>query len=358
MMSASSIGAGRGGGYARYLEGKTVAPERGDYYLTPDGELTEAPGRWLSEAETLARLGVDPDAPVAGGDFIALMDGKHPETGRWLRRAGADGSRGGGIDVTFSAPKSVSVVWALGDPWQREQIEAAHARAVERSVGYLRARVPVVRRRHGAEVVEEPAKDLIAAAYRHTTARDVSGAEAPDPQLHTHVVISGAVREDGRIVAVASRPVFRGAREVGAFYRSALAEELAGEGYPIEQGTGRDGRYFEIAGVPRELRDAFSGRHREIAKAAERFRAKHGRAPERGELRDLALENRRAEELATRGDLQRVWARTGERHGFGADEEWGPGFKRGLAPSRSPLPGLARTIHRIAQPDRSPDRGR
>ncbi len=78
MMSASSIGAGRGGGYARYLEGKTVAPERGDYYLTPDGELTEAPGRWLSAPETLARLGVDPDAPVDGGDFIALMEGRHP----------------------------------------------------------------------------------------------------------------------------------------------------------------------------------------------------------------------------------------------------------------------------------------
>jgi conjugative relaxase-like TrwC/TraI family protein len=320
MMSASSIGAGRGGGYARYLEGKTVAPERGDYYLTPGGELAEAPGSWLSAPETLARLGVDLAAPVDGGDFIALMEGRHPGTGRWLRRAGADGSRGGGIDVTFSAPKSVSVIWALGDPWQREQIEAAHARAVERSVGYLRERVPVVRRRYGAEVVEEPAKDLIAAAYRHTTARGVSGAEAPDPQLHTHVVISGAVREDERIVAVASRPVFRGAREVGAFYRSALAEELAGEGYAIEQGTGRDGRYFEIAGVPRDLRDAFSGRHREIAQAAERFRARHGRAPERGELRELALENRRAKELATRGDLQRVWARTGERHGFGADE--------------------------------------
>jgi conjugative relaxase-like TrwC/TraI family protein len=211
MMSASSIGAGRGGGYARYLEGKTVAPERGDYYLTPGGELAEAPGSWLSAPETLARLGVDPDAPVDGGDFIALMEGRHPGTGAFLRRAGADGSRGGGIDVTFSAPKSVSVVWALGDPWQLEQIEAAHARAVERSVGYLREWVPVVRRRYGAEVIGEPAKDLIAAAYRHTTARGVSGAEAPDPQLHTHVVISGAVREDDRIVAVASRPVFRGA---------------------------------------------------------------------------------------------------------------------------------------------------
>jgi hypothetical protein len=168
-------------------------------------------------------------------------------------------------------------------------------------------------------VVEEHAKDVIATAYRHTTARGVSGADAPDPQLHTHVVISGAVREEDRIVAVASRPVFRGLREVGAFYRSALAQELVAEGYPIEHGTGKDGKYFEIAGVPAELRNAFSKRHREIAHAAERFRAKHGRAPERGEIRDIALENRRAKDLTTRGDLQRVWARTGG-HGFGADE--------------------------------------
>ncbi len=180
--------------------------------------------------------------------------------------------------------------------------------------------MPVVRRRYSGQVVEEQAKDVIATAYRHTTARGVSGADAPDPQLHTHVVISGAVREDDRIVAVASRPVFRGLREVGAFYRSALAQELAGEGYPIEQGTGKDGKYFEIAGVSAGLRDAFSKRHREIAQAAERFRAKHGRAPERGEIRDIALESRRAKDLTTRGDLQRVWKRTGGRHGFGADE--------------------------------------
>ena len=319
-MSASSIGAGRGGGYARYLEGKTIAPEQGDYYLTPDGQLTEAPGHWLSDPETLARLGIDPDGPVDGRDFIALMEGRHPGSGQWLRPAGADGSRGGGIDVTFSAPKSVSVVWALGDPWQREQIQDAHERAVARSMAYLKERVPVVRRRYDGQVVEEHAKDVIATGYLHTTARGVSGAEAPDPQLHTHVVISGAVREDERIVAVASRPVFRGLREVGAFYRSALAEELAEQGYPIEQGTGRAGKYFEIAGVPAGLRDAFSSRHREIAQAAERFRAKHGCAPERGEIRDIALENRRAKDLATRGDLQRAWARTGERYGFTADQ--------------------------------------
>ncbi len=319
-MTAASIGAARGGGYARYLESKTVEPERGDYYLTPDGEMAQAPGRWLAGAETLERLGIETGGPVDGADFIALIEGRHPGTGRWLRPEGAGGGRGGGIDATFSAPKSVSTVWALGDPWQREQIEQAHARAVEQTIHHLREQVPVVRRRYSGQVVEEHAKDVIATEYRHTTARGVSGAQAPDPQLHSHVVVTGAVREDDRIVAIASRPIFRSARELGAFYRAALAEELVREGYAIEQGTGKDARYFEIKGVPRELCDAFSGRSREVAQAAERFRARYGRAPERGELRNLALENRRSKELTTRSDLQRAWAETGRSHGFGPDE--------------------------------------
>jgi conjugative relaxase-like TrwC/TraI family protein len=319
-MTAASIGASRGGGYARYLESKTVEPERGDYYLTPDGEMAQAPGRWLADAETLERLGVQPGGPLDGADFIALMEGRHPGSGRWLRPEGAGGGRGGGIDVTFSAPKSVSTVWALGDPWQREQIEQAHASAVEQTIHHLREQVPVVRRRYSGQVVEEHAKDVIATEYRHTTPRGVQGAQAPDPQLHSHVVITGAVREDDRIVAVASRPIFRSARELGAFYRSALADELVREGYTIEQGTGKDGRYFEIAGVPRELCEAFSGRSREVARATERFRARYGRAPERGELRNLALENRRSKELTTRSDLQRVWTQTARDHRFGPDE--------------------------------------
>jgi len=211
-------------------------------------------------------------------------------------------------------------VWALGDPWQREQIENAHARAVASTIEYLREQVPVVRRRYDGQVVEEHAKDIIAAEYRHTTARGVSGARAPDPQLHSHVVISGAVRQDQRIVAIASRPIFRSARELGAYYRYALADGLAAEGYEIERATGKDGRYFELAGVPRELIEEFSGRSREVARAAERFRARYGRAPQRGELRNLALENRKAKQLTTRADLQRVWNETGHRHGFGPGE--------------------------------------
>jgi conjugative relaxase-like TrwC/TraI family protein len=314
-MTAASIGAGKGGGYARYLESKTVIPERGDYYLSPEGEPTQAPGRWLASPDTLARLGIE-GASVEGHEFIALMEGRHPRTGEWLRREGADGRRGGGIDLTFSAPKSVSAMWALGEEAQRRDMEAAHAAAVSEAMAHLTETAPTVRRRYEGRVVEETAADLVAAEYRHTTARGVLEGDAPDPQLHSHVVVTSAVREDGRIVAVASRPIFRSAREVGAYYRSALAHELGQRGYAIERGTGRQGRYFEIAGVARGLLDAFSARSREVARAAERFRAKWGRAPERGELRALKLENRKAKVLVTQTDLQRAWNDTGARHDF------------------------------------------
>jgi conjugative relaxase-like TrwC/TraI family protein len=234
-MTAASIGAAKAGGYARYLESKTVVPERGDYYLTPDGEMAQAPGQWLASPGTLARLGIEGSA-VEGQDFIALMEGRHPRTGGWLRPEGAGGGRGGGIDLTFSAPKSVSAVWALGGEAQRRDMEAAHAAAVSEAMAHLTETVPTVRRRYNGHVVEEPAREVLAAEYRHTTARGVLEGDAPDPQLHSHVVITSAVREDGRIVAVASRPVFRSAREMGAYYRSALAHQLSERGYAIEAG--------------------------------------------------------------------------------------------------------------------------
>jgi conjugative relaxase-like TrwC/TraI family protein len=318
-MTAASIGAAKAGGYARYLESKTIRPERGDYYLSPEGEPTQAPGRWLASPDTLARLGIE-GATIEGHDFIALMEGRHPRTGGWLRPEGAGGGRGGGIDLTFSAPKSVSTVWALGDEAQRRDMEAAHAAAVKDAMAHLTETVPTVRRRYSGQVVEEPAAELVAAEYRHTTARGVMEGDAPDPQLHSHVVVTSAIREDGRLVAVASRPIFRSARELGAYYRSALAHELAQRGYQVERGTGKQGRYFEIAGVPRGLLDAFSARSREVARAAERFRAKYGRAPERGELRALKLENRKAKVLVTQGDLQRVWNETAARFDYTGHE--------------------------------------
>ena len=317
-MTAASIGAAKGGGYARYLESKTVIPERGDYYLTPEGEPTQAPGRWLASlgyARAARHRGDD-----GGGQGLHRADGGTPSAHRAVaaRRRAPAAVAGGGIDLTFSAPKSVSAVWALGDAAQRRE----HGGRARRGGGRRDGAPDRDGARRSASplrqvVVEEPAVDLIAAEYRHTTARGVMEGDAPDPQLHSHVVVTSAVREDGRIVAVASRPIFRaaqGARRVlplGARARARPARLSRSSA-----GRASEGRYFEIAGVPRGLLDAFSARSREVARAAERFRAKWGRAPERGELRALKLENRKAKVLVTRGDLQRAWNETAARFDY------------------------------------------
>jgi hypothetical protein len=293
MMTAASIGAGQAAGYAAYLESRTVAPARGDYYLSASGEPTEAQGVWHVLDETRERLGLEAGEAVRAEQLVRLMDGRHPVSGEFIRQAGADGRRAGGIDLTFSASKSVSAVWALGSEQQRAGVEEAHGKAVSRALEHLRGEVPVVREGAGGRVLST-ARDVLAAEFRHTTARGVAGGQAPDPQLHSHVVVTGVVREDGQFAAVASRPLFR-------------AEELQGQGYSVVAGTGRDGRYFEVAGISEGAREALSGRSREVWLAAERFRARYGRAPERDELRNVKLENRQAKTPQSRPELQRVW---------------------------------------------------
>src|SRR5204862_241390 len=82
------------------------------------------------------------------------------------------------------------------------------------------------------------AGELHAAEFVHTTARGVAG-EAPDPQIHSHVVITSVERADGACAAVRSRPVLRAARELGAFYRAELPADRALELTDALRGEGR-----------------------------------------------------------------------------------------------------------------------
>jgi len=319
-MTAASIPAASGSDYAGYLHRRTIGPEQGDYYLGRDGLPAEAPGRWIGEADALARVGLAP-GQVRPDDLRALMAGQRPgRPEEFLRAAGPDGTRAGGIDVTFSAPKSVSVAWAIGDATVRAAIERAHHAAVERGVQHLRETVELTARWDPAQGRSVPARaaPLHAAAFLHTTARGVAD-EAPDPQLHSHVVITSVEREDGKITAVRSRPVMRAAREGGAMYRAQLAHELRQQGYVIEP-AGKDGRYFRLAGVRPEVEQAFSKRTAEVQQAARAFRAEHGRAPERGELRALAVRTRSAKAPQTRPELDASWRATAAENGHGRDE--------------------------------------
>jgi conjugative relaxase-like TrwC/TraI family protein len=345
VLTVAKISAGGGGAYASYLEGRAQPPQEGDYYLK-DGERVEAPGRWVLGPGGAAALGVDPSLPVEGDAFRAVMAVRHPVTGEQLRRVGANGEAVVAIDATFSAPKSVSAVWALGSPEIRAALEAAQERAVDRALGHAVEFVPMVRRRVDQDtVVRENAREVLASSWQHTTARAVAG-RAPDPQLHSHVLIHGAIRSDGKVVAVESRAWLVHQREIGATYRSELARELRDLGFEVQHGTGRGSRYFELVGVPDGLRERWSSRHHQVAGAIEQRLAEKKAALEAvieqggpdaadaavrldglersgrlmpGEERRFAISSRAAKgSLETAGDLDRAWWETAVEHGFDA----------------------------------------
>ncbi len=256
----AKITSGAAGGYATYLDGRSQASELGDYYLK-DGERTEAPGRWAQGAE---RFGLDSERPVSGEQLHTLMDVRRPDTGQELRRAGGSGEAVSALDATFSAPKSVSAAWALAGAELRERIEQAHETAIDRALTYAIRQVPMLRRRVSQDtVVHEKATGLIATSWRHSTARAVEE-QVPDPQLHSHVLLHGAVRRDGRIVAIDSRAWLVHQRELGAAYRSELARGLADLGFAVRRGTGRGERYFELKAIPQPLLDRWSSRHAQV----------------------------------------------------------------------------------------------
>ena len=253
---------------------------------------------------------------------------RHPLTGEQLRRTGASGEAVAAIDATFSAPKSVSAIWAVADTELRIRIEAAHEQAIDRALRYATSQVPMVRHRadRGA-VVHAKAKELIATSWRHTTARAV-GERVPDPQLHSHVLLHAAVRDDQRVVAIDSRSWLVHRRELGAAYRTELARELTALGFEITRGTGRGGRYFEIAGVPQELIDAWSSRHHQVQEAIRQS----------------------LQQTGERAARRRRGAPRGARHppGQAADHERRP--RPRVADAPPPAPGF--TTHRPQQPAR------
>ena len=263
VLIVAKITQGAAGGYADYLDAKAQPTQLGDYYLR-DGERIEAPGRWAGGAD---QFGLDPTERVTGEQLRTLMAVRRPDTGAELRRVGGSGEAVAAIDATFSAPKSVSTVWALARPALRAEIERAHEIAIDRALTHATLQVPMLRRRVAQDtVIHEKAMGVVATSWRHTTARAVED-QVLDPQLHSHVLLHGAVRKDGQVVAIDSRAWLTHQREVGAAYRTELARELNHLGFAIQRGTGRGARYFELDGIPQPLIDRWSSRHHQVQAA-------------------------------------------------------------------------------------------
>src|SRR5262249_23111786 len=143
---------------------------------------------------------------------------------------GADGKRPpvGFIDLTLSAPKSLSVAWALASTAdEREQLLGIHRTAVEKTMQYVAEEIGHTRRGGKNNRRTEPG-DIAWIGFHHYTARPV-GQDAADPQIHTHnIVLPHVLTESGHIGALDRR---RGSNPAGQSegYLTALNVEMVDE---------------------------------------------------------------------------------------------------------------------------------
>jgi conjugative relaxase-like TrwC/TraI family protein len=270
MLSTKSLGTADSG-IASYYE--HLAQD--DYYQ--DG--SEPPGQWhgtLSGAIGLA-------GNVRPGQLGQLFQGYDPLTGRALA-SNAGEKHKAGWDLTFSAPKSVSVAWAFSPMEMQQKIAAAHDAAVRCGLDYIERNAFSSRDRNG----EKPLQGIIAACYQHSTSRE------QDPQLHTHAAVANiGLRADGTPCAVDFDSRWKLA--AGAVYRAELAHQLQKLGLNIE----RDAKSFRLTAIPKPLCETFSKRRSQIVEHMERTGFNSAKAAD-----IAALATRRAKENASRDILR------------------------------------------------------
>jgi conjugative relaxase-like TrwC/TraI family protein len=245
-----------------------VAEGGEDYYTKPG----EAPGEWMGQLA--AELDLDGDVDPAA--YMAVLAGKHPGTGEPLvnrpaSRTYVDASGRErrfdpilGYDVRFSAPKSVSLLYAVGSPEVRGRVVSAHEEAVAQAVAYLERNACFVQRGEGGKTIE-PGAGFVAMAFRHRSSR------AGDPALHTHLVTSNMTRalSDGRWLSLAApkgrTPFWLHAKVAGHVYQAALRANVTRE-LGAEWQTPHNG-YADLEGIDRPVIDHFSQRRAEIVAA-------------------------------------------------------------------------------------------
>lgn len=278
-----------------------------DNYYAKDGD--QSPSRWSGKlAENLGLSGA-----INKSDFLKALNGTMP-TGEIMRGGGASGQHRPATDVTFSAPKTVSLLaFAAGD----ERVIEAHQEAVAAAMSYAEQHLIVARLTENGAVREVKPGNMLAARFLHDTSRNL------DPQLHDHFLVLNATRtEDGKLRAIDNHKLFQGQMMLGAIYHAELQRNLENLGYQTEGTLEAKNGEFEVSGIDSEYIESKSSRRAAIIKALE----KRGIDPSIATARQLdtaALDTRKA-----KGEIDHV-----KLHADWQDEfaEAMPGFERPAA---------------------------
>ena len=254
-----------------------------------------------------------------------------------------------GYDLTFSVPKSVSVLWALTDANTQARIVEAHHAAVRETFGLIEREVAATRR--GTNGIEQTGIDgVIVAAFDHWDSR------SNDPQLHTHAVVSNKARtaDDSVWRTLDAKPLFEATVALSAHYNALLRDRLTAT-FGVEwelrpRGADRTPQW-EIVGVGEDLIGEFSARSSQINACTDEliddYTARHGRRPSStmiGRLRAQAtLATRPEKVLHSLRDLTAGWRRRAAR--FMSDGN-PAGFARRLITGSA---GRCYTAHRVPE---------
>ncbi|MDH5327610.1 MAG: relaxase domain-containing protein [Gammaproteobacteria bacterium] len=263
----------------------------------------EPPGRWHNHHQ-LSGLGLT-NTLVTDDTLRSVLAGFHPITQAALTK-NAGPEHFAGWDMTFSAPKSVSVVWAQADTDLRHSIQRVQDLAVERTLAFVEEHVAKTPR--GAQGNEKEAvQRLIVAKFEHSTSR------AQDPQLHTHCLVANiAQRFDGSWGCLEGRPFFQWKMALGAMYRAELADLLQTQlGLQVEQDSGS----FRVKLVPKSVELEFSQRRVSIVNELE---ARGWTTAQGAQMISSATRERKA--MVDRPQLFAQWQDRGRGLGFGPDE--------------------------------------
>ncbi|HEU5063936.1 MAG TPA: MobF family relaxase [Solirubrobacterales bacterium] len=288
MLSIGKLGRGQ----ERYYLDK-VAEGAEDYYSGQG----EAEGYWLGDAaEDLGLQGkVDPS------QLVGMLTGTNPASGEPLGLRHVEGGPVPGFDLTFSAPKSASVLWALGGHPVAAEVKAAHAAAVDAALGYLQREACWTRRGAGGREFLQ-GSGFLAAGYVHRSSR------AGDMQLHTHALIANATFAEGRWTRLYHPAIYEHAKAAGylyeAHFRDELTRRLGVRWREVVNGIA------EIEGFTDEQLRHFSTRRGEILEAAGEDASARAR-----QIATLATRETKDRELTTES-LRDLWREKAEEVGL------------------------------------------
>lgn len=233
-----------------------------------------------------------------------LGAGMHPDQGGALVKGAGDRHRVG-HDITFSAPKDISVLWVSADEKMREDILKAHQAAVDRAIAYLEKHAITRLEKDG--VIEQSVDGLVCAKFQHFASREL------DPQLHTHaLVLNLAARQDGGWGTLESKVFYDHRITAGAVYQSELASRMAAIGFEAKP----EGKScFAISDLGDDVKDFFSTRRAQIQ--AELART-GGRSAQAAQYATLATRKEKAEPPLE--DLTKAWRKQAADLGLGPAE--------------------------------------